>query len=202
MSHTANRSSFSPPPRPPDSTPSDYTVDTNSTAVNTPTSAPTPSSPVHHRTVYRRLASLPELNDQDTAYHGPEESPRHTRNNSEQGLGIKVLRSLPSALAIGQNSPDTPGSSKPLLSPTLNQQRREYQLQDDQIREGNENWHDYAPGTEPYQPFVAGSETENLRKQATVRSFEPPGKCLLPLPLLSRTAPRAISELEARPYKR
>ncbi|KAL8936954.1 MAG: hypothetical protein Q9216_004669 [Gyalolechia sp. 2 TL-2023] len=152
---------------------SDYTVDSSTTFFDTPSTAPTPGSPVHHRTGYRRIASF---NDQDTAYHGPEPSPRPGRNLQEHGLGIKNLKPLPSPAE--QSSTETSASANPLLSPPLLKSQREYKPLQATITEGHGDWEDYAPRSDPYQPFVADSETENLRKQTTaptVQSFEPSG---------------------------
>lgn len=152
---------------------SDYTVDSSSTLVNTPSIAPAPGSPVHHRTGYRRIASF---NDQDTAYHGPEPSPRPGHNLQEHGLGIKYLKPLPSPAE--HSSPELPASANPLLSPPSLQSRREYKPLQATTTEDPGDWDDYAPRSDPYQPFVADSETESLRKQntaPTVQSFEPSG---------------------------
>ncbi|KAL9011317.1 MAG: hypothetical protein Q9173_003827 [Seirophora scorigena] len=154
---------------------SDYSVDSTSTFVNTPSTAPTPGSPVHHRTGYRRIASF---NNQDTSYHGPDHSPKPSRSPREHGLGIKNLNPLPSPSPsqLGFTSPDPSASAKPLLSPPFLQSRGEYKPVEGQIREENGDWDD--DRADPYQPFVADSESENLRKQptaATVQSFEPPG---------------------------
>lgn len=154
---------------------SDYTADSTTTYVNTPSTAPTPGSPVHHRTGYRRLASF---NDQDTAYHGPQHSPKPSRNLQEHGLGIKNLKPLPSPSRAGLGSPETPGSRNALLSPPLVQSRREYKPVDDQTREDNGDWDDYTSRADSFQPFVADSETERLHRQTTaptVQSFEPLG---------------------------
>ncbi|KAL8718600.1 MAG: hypothetical protein Q9225_004285 [Loekoesia sp. 1 TL-2023] len=154
---------------------SDYTVDSTSTFVNTPTTAPTPGSPVHHRTGYRRLASF---SDQDTAYHGSEISPPSHKKLQEHGLGIKNLKPLPSAASPGHSNPDTPASASPLLSPPLLQSRRKYKPLQSPVTEGPGDWEEYTPRSEPYQPFVADSETENLRQQTTaptIQSIEPSG---------------------------
>ncbi|KAL8827537.1 MAG: hypothetical protein Q9170_006979 [Blastenia crenularia] len=152
---------------------SDYTVDSTSTFVNTPATAATPGSPVHHRTAYRRLVSF---NDEDTAYHGPEHSRQSSRNLQEHGLGIKNLKPLPPASPAGRSSPDTPASSNPLLSPPLLASRREFKPVNTPITEGHSDWGDYTSRPDPYTPFIADPETESLRKQTTaptVRSFEP-----------------------------
>ncbi|KAL8943583.1 MAG: hypothetical protein Q9211_000937 [Gyalolechia sp. 1 TL-2023] len=154
---------------------SDYTLDSTTTVVSTPSTAPTPGSPVHHRTSYRRIASF---NDQDTAYYGPEPSPRPGRDAQEHGLGIKNLKPLPSASAAEHSSPETATSANPLLSPPLLQSRREYKPLEATITEGDGGWGEYAAKSDPYYPFVADSETENLRNQTTaptVQSFEPSG---------------------------
>ena len=148
---------------------SDYST---STFVETPVSAITPGSPVQHRPGYRRVTSL---NDQDTAYHGSEQ-PMHRREGSNGfGLGIKNLQRLPSP----SSSPATPGSANTLLSPQPVQSHKAYRrLENDPILEDDGNWEDNTSRTEPYQPFVADSETESLRKHTTaptVQSFEPPG---------------------------
>ncbi|KAL8650605.1 MAG: hypothetical protein Q9210_003727 [Variospora velana] len=154
---------------------SDYTVDSTSTFVNTPSIAPTPGSPVHHRTGYRRVASF---NNQDTAYHSPDHSPKPSRDQ-EHGLGIKYLKALPSPSQAGLSNPDAPASAKPLLFPPFIQSRREYKPAGEQIRDENGNWDGYR--ADPYQPFVASLESQHLREQPTapiVQSFEPPGNWL------------------------
>ena len=174
----------SPPLRQETSNLSDYTVESTSTFVNTPSTAPTPGSPVHHRTGYRRLASF---NNQDTAYHGPQHSPQSSRNLQEHGLGIKNLKALPSASMAGRNSPDNPAQGNPLLSPPLLKPQREYKPLQGPMTERHGEWEDYTPKSDPYQPFVADSETENLHRDTTVptvHSFEPPGTysiCLISL---------------------
>ncbi|KAL8687386.1 MAG: hypothetical protein Q9218_006424 [Villophora microphyllina] len=174
-------------PRKPISTPtlrqetsnlSDYTVDSNSTFVDTPATAPTPGSPVHHRPGYRRLSSL---NEQDTTYHGAEQSPHRRQTSQEHGLGIRNLKPLPSSPPYGNSSPSTPASVNALLSPPLVKSQRGYKpLDNDPISEGDEGWENDFARNEPYQPFTADSETESLRKQApapTIHSFEPPAEC-------------------------
>jgi len=162
---------------------SDYTIDSTSTFVESPpATAPTPGSPVHHRPGYRRIASL---GGQDSAYHGSERSPNPLEDVHEYGLGIKNLKPLPSASPGGRSGPSTPASGNPLLSPPTAQSQKAYGSWDeDPISEGNEDWGDNVPRTEPFQPFVADAETESLRKHTTaptVESFEPPGTscCLI-----------------------
>ncbi|KAI4245657.1 MAG: hypothetical protein LQ352_006535 [Teloschistes flavicans] len=165
------------PPRQPISTPtlrqeasnlSDFTVDSTSTFVDTPSTVPTPGSPVHHRPVYRRLSSL---NEQDTAYHGGQIP-------QERGLGIRNLEPLPSLPHQAGSTPSAPASANPVLSPPLLKSQRGYKrLDDDPIPEGDEDWGHDDSQNEPFQPFKADSETESLRRQGpppTVRSFEPP----------------------------
>ncbi|KAI4197897.1 MAG: hypothetical protein LQ350_005656 [Teloschistes chrysophthalmus] len=159
------------PPRKPISTPtlrqqpsnlSDFTVDSTSTFVDTPATAPTPGSPVHHRPGYQRLGSL---NEQDTAYHGRQISQEH-------GLGITNLNSLPSSLPQARSTPGAPASANPLLSPPLLKSQIGYKrLDDDPIQEGDEGWEHDASQNEPFQPFRADSETESLRKQAPAPTF-------------------------------
>lgn len=155
----------------------DYTLDPTSTFVDaSPATTPTPSSPVHHRPGYRRIASL---SGQDTAYLGPERSPTRVEDLHEHGLGIKNLKPLPSASPGGRSSPSTPASGNPLLSPqTAQSQNTHRSWDDDPVSEGNEDWEETVPRTEPFQSFVADAETESLRKHTrapTVESFEPPG---------------------------
>lgn len=170
------RDHLSSPPLPQETSLSDYTVDSNTTFVETPATAPTPGSPVHHRPGYRRITSL---NDQDTAYHGPEYSPHRRENSHGHGLGIKNLKPLPSAPPRARSNYVTPASADPLLSPPPMQSQRGYRpLDNDPLPEGNEPWDENASRNEPFQPFVADSETESLRNQtpaATVQSFESPG---------------------------
>lgn len=156
---------------------SDYTVDSTSTFVDSsPATAPTPGSPVHHRLGYRRIASL---SGQDTAYYGPERSLNRVEDSHEHGLGIKNLKPLPSASPGGRSSPSTPASANPLLSPQTTQSQNAHRSWDDNsLREGNEDWEEDVPRTDPFQPFVADAETEGLRKHTpapTAESFEPPG---------------------------
>ena len=175
MSHKAGKDIPSLPSSQETSNLSDYTVDSTSTFVNTPNSAHTPGSPVHHRSSYRRLASF---YDEDTGYHGPEPSPKPGRSLQEHGLGIKNLKPLPSSAQGGVSSPGPPASANPLLSPPLIQSPREYQPVADHIKEDNGDWGDYSSTADPYQPFVAESETEGLRKPTrapTVQYFEPLG---------------------------
>ena len=160
---------------------SDYTVDSTSTFVDSsPATAPTPGSPVHHRPGYRRIASL---SGQDTAYYGPERSPNRVEDLHEHGLGIKNLKPLPSASLDGRSSPSTPALGNPLRSPQTRQSQNAHRSwDDDPLTEGNEEWKDDGPRTEPFQPFVADAETESLRKHnpaPTVESFEPPGTSII-----------------------
>lgn len=152
---------------------SDYTVDSTSTFVNTPSPAATPGS-VHHRTGYRRLASF---NNADTAYHGPRHSPSSSQTLQEYGLGIKNLKPMPSPSPAGLSSSDAPSSANPLLSPPLLQSRSEHK-QVDRERESDGDWDDYTSRPDPYQPFVASAETEQLRNQTTAptaQSLDPQG---------------------------
>ncbi|KAL9599061.1 MAG: hypothetical protein Q9219_004095 [cf. Caloplaca sp. 3 TL-2023] len=158
---------------------SDYTVDSTSTFVNTPATIPTPGSPVHHRTGYRRLVSF---NDQDTVYHGPERSPEQGDRQQEHGLGIKNLNPLPSpsptitASPTGRRRSGTSASANPLLSPPLLQSKREYKPLQTPITEGHGEWEDCSSGPDPYQPFVADAETEDLRKQTKGVTPQPQGQ--------------------------
>ncbi|KAL8760297.1 MAG: hypothetical protein Q9184_003392, partial [Pyrenodesmia sp. 2 TL-2023] len=174
MSHQEERDNPTPLLRQETSNLSDYTVDSTSTFVNTPSpAARTPGSPVHHRTGYRRLASF---NDADTAYHGPHHSPSSSQNLQEHGLGIKNLKSLPSPSRSGLSNHDPPSSANPLLSPPLLQSGREYK-QVNRERESDGDWDDYTSRPDPYQPFVASAETEQLRRQTTAptaQSVDPP----------------------------
>ncbi|KAL8982561.1 MAG: hypothetical protein Q9177_005234 [Variospora cf. flavescens] len=150
---------------------SDYTVDSTSTFVNTPSIAPSPDSPVHHRTGYHRVASF---NNQDTAYHGPDH-PLNPSRDQEHGLGIKNLEALPSSSQAGLSGPDAPASATPLLFSPFVQPREEYKPASEEIREENGNRDGCR--TDTYQPFVASSESQHLREQTTaptVQSFEPP----------------------------
>ncbi|KAL8764724.1 MAG: hypothetical protein Q9194_006878 [Teloschistes cf. exilis] len=159
------------PPRKPISTPtlrqqtsnlSDFTVNSTSTFVDTPATAPIPGSPVHHRPGYQRLGSL---NEQDIAYHGRQISQEH-------GLGIANLNSLPSSPPQARSTPSAPASANPLLSPPLLKSQTGYKrLDDDPIQEGDEGWEQGASQNEPFQPFRADSETESLRKQAPAPTF-------------------------------
>ena len=170
---------------------SDYTVDSNSTVVQSPDTPRSPSSPVHHRPGYRRIASLTE---EDTAYHVGQ----HSRHVSEsalgtwtqgygQGLGIRNLKSLPETSAarvpIGSKSnPSTPGSAKSRLSPSSGQFQRGYNSLNSPIAEDSDTWEDNGSKASLYQPFAAESEEESLRKQPSVpatHSFEPSGKKIL-----------------------
>ncbi|KAI4198263.1 MAG: hypothetical protein LQ346_002803 [Caloplaca aetnensis] len=174
MSHQAEQDNPTPLLRQETSNLSDYTVDSNSTFVNTPSPAATPGSPVHHRTGYRRLASF---NNEDTAYHGPRHSPNSSQTIQEYGLGIKNLKPLPSSSRASPGGPDAASSANPLLSPPLLQSIREHE-QDDRGREDNGNWDDYPSKPDPYQPFVANSDTEQLHRQTTVptvQSVDPRG---------------------------
>ncbi|KAL8972230.1 MAG: hypothetical protein Q9197_002873 [Variospora fuerteventurae] len=171
MDRSAVGDTAKPPLREQPSNASDYTVDSTSSFVNTPTIAFTPDSPVHHRTGYRRVASF---NNQDTAYHGPDHPLKPSREQ-EHGLGIKNLKALPSSSQASLSGPDAPASAKPLLFPPFVQPRREYKPAGEQIREENGNWDGYT--TDPYQFSVASSESQHLREQTTAptgQSFEPP----------------------------
>ncbi|KAL8699480.1 MAG: hypothetical protein Q9224_001394 [Gallowayella concinna] len=179
MSHPAERILSSPPLPQETSNLSDYTVDSTSTFVETPAIAPSPGSPVHHRSGYRRLASF---NDQDTAYHGSE-NPRQ-RGGSPQGLGlgIKNLKPLPSASPEISSNHGTPASTNALLSPRFarspppTQPYTIYRQSEDPARGGYDTWQNTGSGEEPYQPFAVDSETESLKKHTTaptVQSYEP-----------------------------
>lgn len=172
MDRSAVRDTTNPSLRQKPSNASDYTVDSTSTFVNTPSIAFTPDSPVHHRTGYRRVASF---NNQDTAYHGPEHPLKPSRDQ-EHGLGIKNLKALPSSSQAGLSGPDASASAKPLLFSSFVQPRQEYKPAGEQIREENGSWDGYR--TDPYQPSVTSSKSQHLREQTTaptVQSFEPPG---------------------------
>ncbi|KAI4237703.1 MAG: hypothetical protein LQ349_001645 [Xanthoria aureola] len=146
---------------------SDYTVDSNTTFFDTPATAHTPGSPVHHRSGYRRVASFTE---QDTAYHGPEDSRQRSGSVQGQGLGIKNLKPLPSASPGDSSNFGTPSSSNALLSPPFArtppplQSYTSYRQSEDPIREEADAWHNNGPAAEQHQPFTADSETESLRK--------------------------------------
>ena len=175
MSHKARKDPSSPPLCQETSNLSDYTVDSASTVVNTPSSIHTPGSPIHHRTSYRRLASF---NDQDTAYHGSDNLPKPSESPREYGLGIKNLKPLSMPLQTAVSSPSTASSIHPLSYPPLTQSRPEYQLFSDPSKEDHGDWVDYPSEADPSQPFVADPETECLRNQTTapaVQSFEPTG---------------------------
>ena len=163
---------------------SDYTVDSTSTVVETPQTAVTPGSPVQHRPGYRRIASI---NDQDTAYHGSEDLSQHSDASRSFGLGIKNLERLPSPTG----TPATPGSANPLLSPESAKFHKAYKpLDNDPILEANEIWDENVSRAEPFQPFVADSETEALRSRPTaptVQSFEPPGTVRISFPIPAST---------------
>lgn len=174
MSYKA-REDLSSPLRQENSNLSDYTVDSTSTFVNSPSSVHTPGSPVHHRTSYRRLASF---NDEDTAYHGSDNPPKPSESLQEYGLGIKNLRPLSVPPQTVVSSPSTPCSVHPLSYPPLTQSRQEYQLVSDSSKEDNGDWVDYPSEVDSSQPFVADSETEGLRNQTTapaVQTCQPPG---------------------------
>ena len=179
MSYKARKDPSSPPLPQETSNLSDYTVDSASTVVNTPSSVHTPGSPIHHRTSYRRLASF---NDQDTAYYGSDNLPKPSESPKEYGLGIKNLKplSMPSQTAL--SSPSTASSVHPLSYPPLIQSRRDYQLVSDPSKEDNGEWVDYPSEADPSQPFVADSETEGLRNQTTApaaQNYEPTGMSVL-----------------------
>lgn len=152
----------------------DYHVD--ATSIETPTSALTSGSPFKHRPGYQRI---PSINEQDTAYHGPKQEPQHDEQPHDHGLGIKILKRLPSA-SPQRSTPSTPASSNPLLSPDSARSHKAYRpLESDAIREGHGDWRDNDYKTEQYQAFVADSETQSLRRDGrapTVQSFEPSGR--------------------------
>lgn len=155
---------------------SDYTVDSTPTFIETPEIGFTPDSSVQQRPGYRRVASLGE---QDTTYHSPEHWPQSSEGSCGNGLGINNLQRLSSALPGGGSPPATPGSSNPLLSPQAAHSQRAYRPPDhDPMSVGNKAWMDDASSTDPFQPFIANSETETLQKQTTTPtglSFEPSG---------------------------
>ena len=172
MSYKARNHPSNPPLRQETSNLSDYTVDSTSTVVNTPSSVHTPGSPIHHRTSYRRLASS---NDHDTAYHGLDNPPKPSESLQEYGLGIKKLKALSMPSHTALSSPSTPPSVHPLSYPPLIQSRRDYQLLSDPNKEDNGEWVDYPSEADSRQPFVADSENEGLRNQTTapaVQDFE------------------------------
>ncbi|KAL8648514.1 MAG: hypothetical protein Q9226_005957 [Calogaya cf. arnoldii] len=178
MSYPTGRSPVSPPLPNEASNLSDYTVDSNSTFFDSPATAPTPGYPVHHRAGYRRVASF----NQDTAYHGTEDTRERSGSIQEQGLGIKNLKPLPSSSPGDSSSFSTPASNKAFLSPPFArspppaQSTTNYGQFDDALREGRDAWQNNGPAAEQYQPFTADSETESLRKTThapTVESFEP-----------------------------
>ncbi|KAL8840047.1 MAG: hypothetical protein Q9176_004069 [Flavoplaca citrina] len=179
MSNLPPKSSVSPPIPHETSNLSDYTVDSNTTFYDTPNSVPTPGSPVHHRVGYRRVASF---NDQETAYHGPEDPGKRAATIQGQGLGIKNLKPLPASSPGESVLFGSPPSNSALLSPPFArsppplQSQTSYRQIEDPIREGHGDWQDDGPATENYQPFTADLETESLRKNTraqTVQSFEP-----------------------------
>ncbi|KAL8766624.1 MAG: hypothetical protein Q9209_006641 [Squamulea sp. 1 TL-2023] len=157
---------------------SDYTVDSNTTFIDTPATGPSPGSPVHHRSGYRRVASF---NDQGTASHGFEDVIQPSGSTRGHGLGIKNLEALPSSSPGDSSAFSTPASTNALLSPPFArsppsaQPQTKYRQFEDPIRESRDTWQDNGPGAEPYQPFTADSETESLRKAnhaPTVQSSE------------------------------
>ncbi|KAL8727732.1 MAG: hypothetical protein Q9166_005845 [cf. Caloplaca sp. 2 TL-2023] len=158
---------------------SDYTGDSTTTFVDTPSTGPTPGSPVHHRSGYRRVASF---NDQDTAYHGSEDSRQWSDSLQGHGLGIKNLKPLPSSSPGDSSSHGTPASTNALLSlpftrsPPPAQAPEGHRPLGDPISEDQESWQNNGSGQDPYQPFNADSETESLREHnaaPNVQSFEP-----------------------------
>lgn len=176
---TTARSPVSPPLPQETSNLSDYTVDSNSTFFDTPAAALTPGSPLHHRSGYRRVASF---TDQDTAYHGLEDSKQPSASIQGQGLGIKNLKPLPSSSPGDSSNFGTPSSNNALLSPPSArspppvQSQTSYRQFEDPIREASDAWHNNGPAAEHHQPFIADSETESLRKTShapTIQSFEP-----------------------------
>ena len=159
----------------------DCPIQSDQTAISTPSPISATSSPVHHRTGYRRLASF---SGQDTAYHGPHHSPSSSRDAEELGLGIRNIKSQPNFPQAGLNeaspiSPETPSSANPLLSPLQAQSKFERQQGGTYTRGIDGDWDDHAAKIEPYQPFIAGPETENLHRRATAQtaqSFAPSGR--------------------------
>ncbi|KAL8803973.1 MAG: hypothetical protein Q9182_002845 [Xanthomendoza sp. 2 TL-2023] len=170
MGHPAGKVVVSPPLPQEVSNLSDYTVDSNSTFVDTPATGPSPGSPIHHRSGYRRVASF---NDQDTAYHGPETSKQRSGSLQRHGLGIKNIEPLPTASPEFNSSHGTPGSANALLSPPFARSPSPAQLPtihkqfEDPGRGGNDAWQNSGFGEDSYQPFAVDSETESLKKQTT-----------------------------------
>lgn len=179
MSHFPPKSSASPPIPHETSNLSDYTVDSNTTFYYTPTTVPSPGSPVHHRAGYRRVASF---NDQETAYHGPEDPGKRPATIQVGRLGIKNLKPLPASSPGESIVFASPPSNSALLSPPFArsppplQSQTSYRQLEDPIREEHGDWQDDGPATEYYQPFTADLETESLRTTThapTVQSLEP-----------------------------
>ena len=179
MSLRTGQANTTPQPRQETSSTSDYNVDFNSTFVVEPLAALTPGSVVQHQSGYHRVASLSE---QDTAYHGPEHLPPHGEEIYAHGLGIKGSPGDP-------NSPATPASTSALLSPPPAHSQGLYRpLDNDPNSAGSKAWEDNISTAESYQPFVADSETESLRKNTTaptVQSVEPPGTLKHPSVLIN-----------------
>ncbi|KAL8668020.1 MAG: hypothetical protein Q9168_007108 [Polycauliona sp. 1 TL-2023] len=179
MADQTPRSPVSPPF--PHDTPnfSDYTVDSNTTYYDSPSTVLNPGS-VHHRAGYHRVASF---NDQDTAYHGGSDNRQRSASVQSQGLGIRDLKPLPSPSPADSNAFGISAANSALLSPPFArsppppQSQTSYRQFEEPIREGQVPWHTTGPAEEPYQPFHADSETASLQKTTThaptVQSFEP-----------------------------
>lgn len=165
---------------------SNYSLDSNSTVVASPTSVFTPA---YRRPGYQRLTSS---GDTEARYHGAEESYRNGEGSGDdtaaQGLAIQNVEtarrvSMQRIPIVAKTTPVTPRSTDPVSSPLSSRFSTKSTPLYEGISETPQDDLSYKGSTPSlHEPFVAGTESEHLNKKAsasTMRSIEPPGMAIL-----------------------